>query len=115
MLDSKNAERRLEAPRAAVEEVTVNGERREHAGDLGTLPPGRNNVAFSYTGLSYVIPTRIVFRYMLEGFDTRWVDAGTRREAFYTNLPPGSFHVPRRARATLRASATTRRALSTSR
>jgi len=95
MLDSKNAERRFEAPPAAVEDVTVNGERRETAGDLGTLPPGRNNVAFRYTGLSYVIPTRIVFKYMLEGFDTRWVDAGTRREAFYTNLPPGhfTFHV----------------------
>ena len=46
MLDSKNAERRFEAPPAAVEEVTVNGERRENVGDFGTLPPGRNNLAF---------------------------------------------------------------------
>ena len=28
---------------------------------------------------------------MLEGFDAGWIDAGTRREAFYTNLPPGRF------------------------
>ena len=91
MLDSRNAERHFEAPPAAIEDVTVNGERREHAGDIGALPPGRNNVAFRYTGLSYVIPTRIVFKYMLEGFDARWIDAGTRREAFYTNLPAGRF------------------------
>jgi signal transduction histidine kinase/ligand-binding sensor domain-containing protein len=91
MLDSKNTDRRFEAPPAAIEDVTVNGERRDNLADIGALPPGRNNVAFRYTGLSYVVPTRIVFKYMLEGFDTRWVDAGTRREAFYTNLPPGRY------------------------
>jgi signal transduction histidine kinase len=31
------------------------------------------------------------FRYLLEGFDHEWIEAGTRREAFYTNLPPGNF------------------------
>ena len=46
---------------------------------------------FSYTGLSFLAPARITFRYMLEGFDKNWIDAGTRREAFYTNLPPGTF------------------------
>jgi hypothetical protein len=28
---------------------------------------------------------------MLEGFDTQWVDAKTRRIAYYTNLPPASY------------------------
>jgi signal transduction histidine kinase len=28
---------------------------------------------------------------MLEGFDPDWVEAGARRDAFYTNLPPGSY------------------------
>ena len=37
------------------------------------------------------MPTRIKFRYQLEGFDHDWVDAGTRREAFYTNLRPGTY------------------------
>jgi diguanylate cyclase (GGDEF)-like protein len=31
------------------------------------------------------------FRYKLEGFDRDWVDAGTRRVAYYTNLPPGAY------------------------
>jgi signal transduction histidine kinase/ligand-binding sensor domain-containing protein len=91
VLDSKNADRRFEAPPAAIEEITVNGERTSSTSGIGTLPPGRNNVAFRYTGLSFVVPTRITFKYTLEGFDTKWVDAGTRREAFYTNLPPGHF------------------------
>ena len=35
------------------------------------------------------------FRYRLDGFDPEWVDAGVRRTAYYTNLPPGrfTFHV----------------------
>jgi diguanylate cyclase (GGDEF)-like protein len=28
---------------------------------------------------------------MLEGFDREWVDAGSRRVAFYTNIPPGRY------------------------
>jgi nitrate/nitrite-specific signal transduction histidine kinase len=35
------------------------------------------------------------FRYRLEGFDASWTDAGSERQAVYTNLPPGRyrFHV----------------------
>ena len=74
----------------AIEDITVNGERRPPDG-IQTLAADRNNVEFSYTGLSFVAPTRITFRYLLEGFDRTWVDAGQRRQAFYTNLPPGRF------------------------
>jgi signal transduction histidine kinase len=49
-----------------------------------------NNVDFS-TGASFIAPARISFRYRLEGLDKAWVDAGPRRAAFYTNLPPGRF------------------------
>jgi ligand-binding sensor domain-containing protein/signal transduction histidine kinase len=35
---------------------------------------------------------RIRFRYMLEGFDKTWSDASPARVAYYTNLPPGSYH-----------------------
>jgi signal transduction histidine kinase len=31
------------------------------------------------------------FRYRLDGFDSGWVDAGNRRQALYTNLPPGDY------------------------
>jgi ligand-binding sensor domain-containing protein/signal transduction histidine kinase len=90
VLESQNVERQFESPPVAIDEITINGEAAGPTG-IGTLPPGRNNVTFRYTGLSYIVPARITFRYMLEGFDTRWIDAGTRREAFYTNLPPGHF------------------------
>ena len=44
-----------------------------------------------YTALSYVVPERVLFKYKLEGYDREWVDAQTRRKAFYTNLRPGQY------------------------
>jgi signal transduction histidine kinase/ligand-binding sensor domain-containing protein len=73
-----------------VEEVTVNG-KAENPREIKTLSPGQTNLSFRYTALSYVVPSRLTFRYFLEGFDQEWIDAGSRREAFYTNLPPGSY------------------------
>src|SRR5262249_32062052 len=44
-----------------------------------------------YTALSLVAPEKVLFRYKLEGFDRDWLDAGTRRQAFYSNLPPRNY------------------------
>jgi diguanylate cyclase (GGDEF)-like protein len=53
------------------------------------------DIEIRYTGLSFRDPRGLRFRYRLEGYDENWVEAGTRRVAFYTNLPPGDyrFHV----------------------
>lgn len=56
-----------------------------------TLPPGQRAISFTYAGLSYRAPSRVAYRYRLEGFDRDWVAAGQRRTAFYTNLPPGPY------------------------
>jgi PAS domain S-box-containing protein len=50
-----------------------------------------SNLEFHYTALSFISPDRVRFRYRLEGFDAEWEDAGTRRVAYFTNLPPGSY------------------------
>ena len=56
------------------------------------LPPGRGDLEIGYTGLSFVAPEKVRFRYRLEGSSNEeWVEAGTRREAFYTNIPPGKY------------------------
>ena len=55
------------------------------------IPPGKNNLEFRYTALSFSAPEKTLFRYRLENFDRNWVEAGTRRVAFYTNLPPGKY------------------------
>jgi ligand-binding sensor domain-containing protein len=77
-------------PPVHVEEVTA--DRKSFA--LGTdlhFPALTRDVAIRYTALSFVAPQKVRFRYMLEGQDKTWQEAGTRREAFYTNLAPRSY------------------------
>ncbi|MBB3222659.1 sensor histidine kinase [Pseudoduganella umbonata] len=53
------------------------------------LPPGSSGLRIDYTALGYTMPERIRFRYRLDDVDPDWVEAGTRRAAYYTNLGPG--------------------------
>jgi len=53
--------------------------------------PGHQQWEFHYTELSLLAAPRSRFRYRLEGFDEHWVDAGNRRTAYYTHLPPGTY------------------------
>ncbi len=61
------------------------------AGSWLRVSAGRVHFEFDYAGLSFVAPQKVRYRYMLEGFDHGWTDAGTRRAAYYTNIPPGKY------------------------
>ena len=90
VIDPKSLLRKLQPPEVVIEEVTVNGQS-ERPVDVDQLAPDQKNIEFRYTGLSYRLPSRITFRHKLEGFDKNWIDAGTRREAYYANLPPNKY------------------------
>ncbi|MCP5051710.1 MAG: response regulator [bacterium] len=53
--------------------------------------PGKNEFEIQYTGLSLLVPERVLFKTRLEGYDTQWREVGTRRTAYYTNLSPGNY------------------------
>jgi signal transduction histidine kinase/ligand-binding sensor domain-containing protein len=55
------------------------------------IEPGQEALEIQYTGLSLVNSDRIRFRYRLTGLDHDWVDAGTRRTAYYSHVPPGDY------------------------
>ncbi len=55
------------------------------------LKHGSGNLEVSFTAPSFVAPQRVRFRYRLVGFDPDWIYSGTRRNAWYTNLPPGNY------------------------
>jgi signal transduction histidine kinase/ligand-binding sensor domain-containing protein len=59
------------------------------------LPPNTHNLEIDYTGLSFSVPQKVQFRYLLEGHDKSWQGPVARRQAFYTDLAPGNyrFHV----------------------
>ena len=52
---------------------------------------GNDKIEFHYNALSLMVPERVQFKYKLEGFDQDWIEAGARRDAYYTNLPPGHY------------------------
>jgi signal transduction histidine kinase len=63
-----------------------------HAADfLMGIPAGHVHFEFDYAGLSFVAPQKVRYRYMLENFDKTWTEAGSRRTAYYTNIPAGSY------------------------
>ncbi|AQG78538.1 hypothetical protein AWR27_03790 [Spirosoma montaniterrae] len=56
-----------------------------------TLGPRQNFVQFAFTALNFSNSTKNQFQYQLAGIDPGWVQAGHRRTANYTNLPPGDY------------------------
>ena len=55
------------------------------------LPPLIRDLEIDYTALSFVAPEKNRFRIKLEGRDADWQDVGNRRQAFYADLPPGTY------------------------
>ncbi len=68
-----------------------NGNSENRAPESLRITPGKHRVEFRYTGLSFDAPEQIRFRYRLDGLDTDWLEAGTRRTAIYNYLPPGDY------------------------
>lgn len=83
------------APPAVVLERVVTNKQAVKPGSLMRIPPGNGQLEFDFTAPYFRNLSRLQFRYKLEDFDTDWIEAGSRRIAYYTNIPPGhySFHV----------------------
>lgn len=90
-------------PRIALTGISINNQQKDF-GFPGTpfnaavnsleairLPYSQNFLSFEMAALQYSIPEKIQYRYMLEGFDEKWVYAGANNIATYTNIPPGNY------------------------
>ena len=55
------------------------------------IQAGHVHFQIDYAGLSFTVPLKVRYRYKLEGFDRDWTEAGARRTAYYTNIPPGHY------------------------
>ncbi len=88
--------RRIEAnpvpPPVHVERVIANGrEVRPGPDGVAVVPPGEGRLEIHFTALSYLAPHRVRFSHRLEGFEAAWSEPDTRRDATFTNLPPGRY------------------------
>src|SRR5579871_819459 len=73
-----------------IEDVKVDGVSHERPDRL-RVPPGARSIEIAYTAIALTNPESVRFRYRLDGVDQAWVNADTRRTAFYNNLKPGAY------------------------
>ncbi len=100
VIDARTAERKTPAPPVVLESFSIDDRTFDSADSAPRdIAPGHSRFSFEYAGLTFYSPQRARFRYRLEGFDRAWVDAGTRRVAYYTNLRPGQYRFRVSARA----------------
>ena len=93
MVDPRHLPFNSVPPPVRIEQIIADRKTYDAAPD-GTrlrLSPLTRDVQIDYTALSLVAAEKMRFRYQLEGYDSDWQDAATRRQAFYTNLPPGNY------------------------
>ncbi len=84
-VDPEHLSRNIIPPPVAIDEVLIDDQPVDATAPL-TVAPGMRRFEFRYAGMSFIAPQKVRFRYRLDGFDHDWVDAGTRRTAYYTNL-----------------------------
>jgi signal transduction histidine kinase/streptogramin lyase len=90
MIDPNHLSGDAMPPPVHVEEIVADRKKFSAGKDL-RLPPLTRDLEIDYTALSFVAPQKVRFRYRLEGRDAAWEEAGTRRQAFYTDLRPGRY------------------------
>jgi ligand-binding sensor domain-containing protein/signal transduction histidine kinase len=81
-------------PPVLIEKMLVDGQPVSGINPAGgslRVSPGRHRLEFRYTGLSFVAPEKVSFKYRLKGLDRDWTDAGTKRTVNYNYIPPGSY------------------------
>jgi signal transduction histidine kinase len=91
-------------PPVVLEGVTVDGQEQkpevmtsspQHPGPMPwqrlVVPPGKQQIKIQFTGLSFVSPDRVRFKYKLNGLDREWNDPGPVRSAQYNSLPPREY------------------------
>ncbi|MCP5048144.1 MAG: response regulator, partial [bacterium] len=95
VIDPANIRTNPIPPPVVIEKVMID---REEIPSSGTEPgneivisPGFEQIEIKYTGLSFMVPKRVGFKYKLEGFNKDWIDAGTKRSASFNNIPHGRY------------------------
>ena len=90
MVNPANQTVNRKPPPVLIERVMINNQEKP-VNQPVRLSPGSGEVEIHYTALSFTAPEKVRFKYKLEGIDTDWVDAGSRRFVYYASLPPGSY------------------------
>lgn len=80
----------LPPPPVYIEDVFLGGKQIDANPEI-EVAADKENLEIRYTGLNFTKPEQVKFKYKLEGFDKDWIEVGTRRVAYYTQLPAGTY------------------------
>ena len=90
VVDPKHLLRNDVVPPVAIEDLIA--DRKVLGAQAGMRVPAlTRDLQIDYTALSFSVPHKVRFRYMLEGHDTLWQEPEGRRQAYYTDLTPGKY------------------------
>lgn len=78
-------------PPLVIEQVVAGDSTLVNDGVPIRLTPAQRDVRIEFTALTFLEPRNVRFRYRLDGYNDNWVDNDTRRSAFFTKLPPGTY------------------------
>jgi ligand-binding sensor domain-containing protein/signal transduction histidine kinase len=101
VVNPERVSRNSRPPTVVIEDVIADGIPNAERGPSGkstalpaktSIAPGDKRIEFQYTALSFAAPNGVRFKYRLEGLEKGWEDAGTKRAAAYSHVPPGSYH-----------------------
>ncbi len=84
------------APPVYIEDVLLNRKSLNSSKEI-VINPDESSLEINYTAINFTQPEQIKFQYKLEGYDTDWQEAGTRRTAYYQYLTPGTYNFTVRA------------------
>ena len=98
-LDPKLAKRQISTPNVLLQAILVNSVARSYSTSTPIKLGSKSlkSLEFDYIGIDLSAPDSVVYEYMLENQDKDWVPAGDRKQAYYNNLAPGSYHFRVRA------------------
>ncbi|MCP5105800.1 MAG: hypothetical protein GY950_20600, partial [bacterium] len=95
MIDPNNINLNRLPPPVKIEAITTNNKKIHPPfstnGERLTFSPGNQRFEIHYTALSLLVPEKVRFRCKLEGSEEEWLDVGTRRTAYYSNITPGHY------------------------
>ena len=100
MIDPANFKANTQPPPVVIEEMHINNQplafdvwdvALRNPNNAIQIYPGQDNFEIAYTALSFINSENMRFKYKLEGADTDWFEAGTRRTAYFSHLAPGTY------------------------
>ncbi|HQU85639.1 MAG TPA: two-component regulator propeller domain-containing protein, partial [Pyrinomonadaceae bacterium] len=91
ILNPERVRLNLLPPPVVIEDSRIDSQKIAFSNNEIKVVPGQENLEINYTGLSFIKPEQIRFRYILEGLDKDWTEAGERRTAYFPHLPPGDY------------------------